>query len=159
MQRLARTLSYGLAAVSGAALIAVMALMFVDVIGRYLFNNPLTAAVELIELLMGLALCFGFALTALRRGHIRVDLVTQLAPRPVQRLLDWVSDATTLAFFVVVCWKLFQKAGQTFSDGIFTQIVGMPVFPVVYLMSLAAAAAVVTCAVLLLKPSAGGPSA
>lgn len=159
MDRLARTLSYGLAAVSGAALIAVMALMFVDVVGRYLFNNPLTAAVELIELLMGLALCFGFAMTALRRGHIRVDLLTQLTPRRVHPALDWLSDATTLLFFAVVCWKLFQKAGQTLRDGIFTQIVGMPVFPVVYLMSLAAAAGVVVCAVMLLKPSAGGPSA
>ena len=143
MDRLARTLSYGLAAVSGAALIAVMALMFCDVVGRYVFSSPLPFAVELIELLMGLAICFGFALTSLRRGHIRVDLVTQMAPAPVQRAMDRLSDAATLAFFAVVAWKLMAKAGQTLADGIYTQILFFPVFPVVYLMALAAACAMV----------------
>lgn len=156
MQALARRLSYALATVSGVMLVLVMAIMFTDVVGRYVFNRPLTFAVELVELCMGLALCFGFALTTLSRGNIRVDIVLQATPPRLHPLFHWISDAATLLVFGLIAWKLFEKAGQTLRDGLYTQILFVPVFPVVYLMSLGAAATVVVALVLLLKPSTGG---
>ena len=102
MERFAQRLAHGLALASGLALLAVTAIMVVDATGRYFLGRPLTSAVELVELLMGLALCFGLALTTLARGHIRVDLLTQLAPRPLRRALDRLSDAASLAFLALV---------------------------------------------------------
>lgn len=159
MTSLVRRLSLFLAYIAGAMLVLVMAIMFVDVVGRYVFNSPLTFAVELVELCMGLAITFGFAVTTLHRGHIRVDLVTQVVPPVIRKVLDWLSDLATGVFFLIVAWKTFEKAGQTMRDGLFTQILFMPVHPVVYLMSLAAAAALVVAVVLLLKPSVGGENA
>ncbi len=156
METFARRLSAVLAGIAGAMLVIVMAIMFTDVLGRYLFRAPLTFAVELVELCMGLAITFGFALTTLHRGHIRVDLVTQVSPRPLRQVLDWLADAATLVFFALIAWKIFEKAWQTMGDGIFTQILKLPVYPVVFLMSFAAAAALVVATVLLIRPLAGG---
>ncbi len=155
MQRLVNRLSYGLAYVSGAALIAVTVLMSIDVAGRYLFSAPLTFAVETIELLMGLAITFGLAITTYRRGHVRVDLVTHVAPPKLKVFLDLLADLASIVVFALIAWKLFDKAGQTLRDGLYTQILSLPVYPVVYLMSAGAAVALLAAAVLVFR---GGPS-
>lgn len=154
MHKFVKRLSYGLAFASGAALVGVTILMFIDVIGRYVFGSPLTFAVETIELLMGLTIAFGLAITTYRRGHIRVDLLLQFAPARIRKLLDLLSDLASIAFFALIAWKLFDKAGQSMRDGLYTQILSMPIFPVIYLMSAGAAAALVTAAVLVVsRPS------
>ena len=155
MQRLVNRLSYGLAYASGAALIAVTVLMSIDVAGRYLFSAPLTFAVETIELLMGLAITFGLAITTYRRGHVRVDLVTHVAPPKLKVFLDFLADLASIVVFALIAWKLFDKAGQTLRDGLYTQILSLPVYPVVYLMSAGAAVALLAAAVLVFR---GGPS-
>ena len=152
MHTILNKIAHGAAFVSGAALVLVMSLMFVDVIGRYGFNSPLPFAVELVELLMGLAITFGFAITTLHRGHIRVDLVLHSSPRPLRRILNLLADLGSCVFFALVAWKLFEKAGQTLSDGIITQILELPVGPIVYLMSFASALALVVAVVMLLQP-------
>ncbi|MFZ7092209.1 TRAP transporter small permease [Primorskyibacter sp. 2E233] len=155
MQSFIRRLSYGMAYLSGGLLLLVAGIMFVDVIGRYVFNAPLTFSVELVQLLMGLAIAFGLALTTLRREHIRVDLVTQISPPWLRRVLDLLADLAGLMFFGLVAWKMFDKALQTMSDGLFTQILSLPVYPVVTVMCLAAAIAFVVAALLILRPQAG----
>ena len=107
MQTFVKRIALGAAFVSGAAFVGLMTLMFVDVIGRYLFNSPLPFAVEVIQLLMGLAIAFGLAITTWHRGHIRVDLVLHSSPAPLRRLLDRLADLTSLVFFALVSWKLF----------------------------------------------------
>lgn len=47
-------LSLVLVIIAGASLVLLSLLVFVDVVGRYLFNNPLPFAVELIELLVAI---------------------------------------------------------------------------------------------------------
>lgn len=154
MQRLVNRLSYGLAYISGAAFIAVTVLMTIDVAGRYLFSAPLTFAVETIELLMGLAITFGLAITTYRRGHIRVDLITHVAPPKLKVFLDLLADLASIVVFALIAWKLFDKAGQSLRDGLYTQILSLPIYPVVYLMSAGAAAALLAAAVLVFR---GGP--
>lgn len=154
MEKIIERIVVGLAMVSGFALLLVMTIMFCDVIGRYVFNSPLTFAVELIELLMGLAICFGLALTTYQREHIRVDLLTHARSAIFRRVLDILADIASILFFALIAWKLFQKANQTLSDGLFTQILSMPVFPVVYLMSLASLAALLAAIFLFFRPAA-----
>lgn len=153
MQNLINKIALAAAFVSGVAFVLIMALMFADVIGRYVFSSPLPFAVELIQLWMGLAITFGLAITTWHRGHIRVDLVLHSSPRPVRLVLDWLADLTSLVFFALVAWKLFEKAGQTLGDGIFTQILELPVAPVVFLMSFAAALALVVAIAMLFLPT------
>jgi len=155
MNALIRMLSIGMALIAGSLLLLVTGIMFVDVIGRYLFNSPLAFAVELVELCMGLVITFALALTTLRREHIRVDLLTQVVPPLARRALNLLADVATLIFMALIAWKMFEKAGQTMGDGIFTQILGLSVYPVVYLMSFAGAVTFAVAAWLLVRPDAG----
>ena len=58
MENLLKTLSKVLASFACIVLLAVMLITFVDVVGRYFFNSPITFAVEMIQLGMGLLVLF-----------------------------------------------------------------------------------------------------
>jgi TRAP-type C4-dicarboxylate transport system permease small subunit len=74
-----KRISNVLAGFACVVLVGVMMITFVDVVGRYFFNAPITFAVELIQLGVGLLVLFGLALTTLERGHIAVDILETVA--------------------------------------------------------------------------------
>lgn len=123
-----------LALTSGVMFMVIMTLMFIDVMGRYLFGAPLTFAVEAVELLMGVAIAFGLALTTLNRGHITVDFLTHVNSRPLQTVLAVFSDILTFVFFAFAAWQLLRKTISNYHDGFYTQILEFPIYPSTFLM-------------------------
>ena len=136
-------------------LLAVMAITFVDVLGRYFFNAPITFAVELIQLGMGLLVLFGLAITTLQRGHIAVDLVENLVPESIGKLLAAIAALYGLAFIGLIAWRLWDRAFKFMDDGLATDILFLPVWPVVLLMALAAGVAAVVAFIQVVSPSTG----
>jgi len=123
-----------LALTSGVMFMVIMTLMFIDVMGRYLFGAPLTFAVEAVELLMGVAIAFGLALTTLSRGHITVDFLNHVNNRPLQTVLSVFSDILTFVFFAFAAWQLLRKTISHYHDGFYTQILEFPIYPSTFLM-------------------------
>lgn len=147
-------LSNILAAVACAALVAVMLVTFVDVIGRYFFAAPLTYAVELIRLGVGVAVLGGLAMTTLQRGHIAVDLVERLVPQTIQRLLVALAGMCGAVFIGLIAWQLFNRAMDFRAQGLATDILFLPVWPVVLFMSLAATVAALVALWQVMRPAA-----
>ena len=103
--RLSRWLSNLIAAVAGLGLLALMAVMASDVIGRYFFRHPLPGAYELVEYLMAVFVPCCVAYSAERRCHVGVDiLVERLAPR-TRLLVDIVTQAITIVLAGVVVYQ------------------------------------------------------
>jgi TRAP-type C4-dicarboxylate transport system permease small subunit len=138
---------------AGAACICLVFLMlvtFVDVVGRY-FNAPLTFAVELTELGMGLLVFFGLAMVTMNRGHIGVDLVESVAPDQINALLKRIASLAGVLFIGLMAWRLADRASNFMSDGLATQTLFLPVYPVVFLMAAAAGIATLVALVQLVK--------
>ena len=122
---------------SGACLLVIMLIMFVDVIGRYLFGMPLTFSVELVELLMGCVITFSLAYTTIVRGHIQVDILNQFIGQMPKQVLLILTDFATMCFLLAASWQLLRKAKSNMSDGSYTQILEWSAHPWLYLMSAA----------------------
>ncbi len=141
---------------AGAAslfLLGLMLITFADVIGRYFFDAPLVFTVEVVELGMGLMIFFGLALTTLKRGHIAVDLITGITPEKLHVLLVSFATLVTVIFMSLVTWRLWDRAENFWSDGLATQILFLPVAPVVFLMAIAGGVTTVLAIYLLFHPS------
>ncbi len=141
---------------AGAASIFLLALMlitFVDVVGRYFFDAPLVFTVEVIELGMGLMIFFGLALTTLKGGHIAVDLISGFVPRFVRLWLVSFSTLITVAFIGLMSWRLWDRALNFWDDGLATQILFLPVAPVVFLMAIAGGVTTVFAVYMLVHPT------
>jgi TRAP-type C4-dicarboxylate transport system permease small subunit len=76
-----------------------------DVIGRYVFNRPITGALEIGQILMGGVVLFGWAYTQARRGHIRVEIVIARLPPRLRAILDFATLLLALALFSLIMWQ------------------------------------------------------
>ena len=153
MDNLLKQISTVLAGFACIVLLGVMAVTFVDVVGRYFFNSPITFAVELIQLGMGLLVLFGLAITTLQRGHIAVDIIENLVPESVAKLFAAIAALSGLAFIGLIAWRLWDRAFKFMGDGLATDVLFLPVWPVVLLMAFAASVAALVALVQLIKPS------
>jgi TRAP-type transport system small permease protein len=91
-------------------LFAMMALTFVDVLGRYLFNRPLPGAYEMVAFMMPLMIFAALPVVCYREGHVTVDLlegVTPMAWRPVQGAAVSLLGSAVVG---VLAWRLFLQA-------------------------------------------------
>lgn len=144
-----RVISTVLTTVAALCLLALMALTFADVVGREFFNKPLTFSVELTKLAMGLIVCLAFGTTTVSARHISVDLIQSFVGKRVSGLLQRLSSLLLMLFFGVLAWGLLGKAQQFASDGLATQVLFLPIAPVVYAMSAACLAAAAIAAVMI----------
>jgi TRAP-type C4-dicarboxylate transport system permease small subunit len=104
--------------VAALFLAAMMLLTVADVALRAFLNRPIAGVYELIEL--GLACTVFVALPAvfLRDEHLVVDVVDQLAPPRLVRVLDLIGAAVSLAVLGVMLWRMVPLARdmQEFGD-------------------------------------------
>jgi TRAP-type C4-dicarboxylate transport system permease small subunit len=154
MEKLMVRIARAMALIAGLFLLIIMSIMVVDVVGRYFLNAPLTYSVELVELGMGLFVLFGLAETTLRRGHISVDILNVGIIGPIaDKAFRIVADFAGIVFMGVIAWRLLLHGFRVYDDGLFTQVLELPTFPVVFLMFGAAVVATATAVVLLIKPN------
>ena len=143
-----RVISTAITTIAAICLLALMALTFADVIGREFFNKPLTFSVELTKLAMGLIVCLAFGTTTVSARHISVDLIQSFVGKKIYSWMLRFSSLLLMIFFGVLAYGLFGKAQQFAGDGLATQVLFLPVAPVVYAMSLASLAAAGIAAVM-----------
>jgi len=153
MYKLAEKISKWAAAVASVFLLFVMVMTFVDVVGRYAFNSPLIFGVELTEQAMGLTILLGLTLTTFRRDHISVDLLPPLLPLPIQNLLKRFSALTGVFFLGLIAWNFWRKVFVQNSDGLVTQILAIPVYPITAIMAVGATFSALLCLYFVFVPN------
>lgn len=82
------------------AIVAMMIHISIDVISRNLFNSPLTGTVTIVSSYYMVICAFAsLALAERHKGHIEVEVFTELLPRNVQyHLAGWLYPISILAF-------------------------------------------------------------
>lgn len=144
---------------AGAALFAIMALTFFDVLGRKFLSHSIPGSLELTELLM-VVVIFGALPAVSRRGeHVQFDSLDAWLPplvRAVQQVLVAVAAA---ALLFALAWIMWGTGGQFAESGETTAMIGIPKSPFIYAMAvLCAIAALMHTAVLAGDDAAAGPA-
>jgi TRAP-type C4-dicarboxylate transport system permease small subunit len=121
--------------VAAVALVGMVLLTCVDVIGRYVLNRPLTGAFELSEMAMGALVFASLPLVTLRRQHVTVDLFDRLLPASWRTAQDAVANLLAALCTGVVAWRLWVKAEDMMRTGETTATLHIPVYPLVYYMT------------------------
>jgi TRAP-type C4-dicarboxylate transport system permease small subunit len=121
--------------IAALALFAIMALTFVDVGGRKLFDSSLPGALELTELLMVAVIFAGLPLVSMQGEHVVFDSLDLLLPPWLKRLQQGLVDALCLAALAGLAWLMWVKAGQMGEFGDTTAQLKLPLSPFVHLMS------------------------
>jgi tripartite ATP-independent transporter DctM subunit len=89
----------------GVFLVAMMVITTLDVIGRYVFNRPVPGANELAEFLQVTVVYCGVAYTALKKGHVAVDVLFNRLSRRVQDFLFSFTSFVGTVLFGLIAWQ------------------------------------------------------
>ena len=152
MNKVLKVASASLTGIAFVVLLLVLAITFVDVVGRYFFNSPLTYSVELVQLGMGAIVLCGLPMTTMHRGHVSVDLVEHTLPKPMRSILQIFASFCTCFVLALFAWRLWERAIGFRSDGIGTDVLFLPIWPVVFLMAVAAGVAAIIAATQIMSP-------
>jgi C4-dicarboxylate transporter DctQ subunit len=99
--------------VGGAAFVGMTAMVFVNVVCRYLLNSPLPGSDELATLLFTWATFLGASIGVRRQLHLGIEFVTRLFPARARALCGLAVSLLMAAFAVLLLiygWKIMQTA-------------------------------------------------
>jgi len=114
----------------GAVLAALMTVIIVDVVGRYVFNSPLYGSLDLAVVLLVLTVACAIGYGGRTGAHVTADMVTTLVG-PKFEWLSGIGIKLIAAAVTAICsWRLF-VTGQTAARlGESTQLLNIPFSPV-----------------------------
>lgn len=125
--------------VGAILMFSMMALTFVDVWGRYIFDSPVPGGFEVTELMMATLIFAGLPLITLHDEHITVDLFEQFFPKSLLRWRDALIGVLCTVMLAVLSYRMWLKAEEQVEYGDRTAALYIPVAPVTYFMAVAAA--------------------
>lgn len=132
-----------------AFMLLIVGITFVDVLGRYVFDQPLRGSHEMVGLAMGVMIFAGLPIVTWRGEHISVGLFdTALSGWPV---VDWLRglavESVSFGALVFIAWRIWSMAADAVEYGDRLLYLKWPLAPALYgLMALAAFAAVLGAA-------------
>ena len=113
LDRLAGGLGATLKALSVALLASYFVLVLLQVFFRYVVNESLFWAEELVRGLMVWGVMISSALVAGSRGHIRVEVLELMLPPLGRRIVVWITDALCIAFSVLLLWAAIELMSRS----------------------------------------------
>lgn len=135
-----RRFEQALEAASAACLLALMLIVLVDVTGRDLLNHPLSAATEVLEIVVAAMVFLVYPILGFREKHITVDLV-QVGPVG-QRVQRFIGALFGVVAFAPIAWCVGKQVLRAMDYGEASPILGIPLADVLAGMSALAAVTV-----------------
>jgi TRAP-type C4-dicarboxylate transport system permease small subunit len=102
---------------SGAALFAIMALTFVDVLGRKLVSNSVPGSLEVTELLMVVVIFGALPLVSRRGEHVEFDSLDPYLPAWLRRAQAVLVHLICAAVLLGLGWLMWRTGGQFAETG------------------------------------------
>lgn len=117
-----------------AILLAMVLLMGVNVILRYLLGRPIKGSVELEEFMLVVLVFLGISYTALKKGHVRIDFLISRFPQKAQAAVNTITSLLSLALCSLIVWRSAIWAQHNLSHNIRSVVLHMPFFPFMYIV-------------------------
>jgi TRAP-type C4-dicarboxylate transport system permease small subunit len=122
--------------VAAVILVAMMFLAAMDVLLRYLFNRPISGAMELTEYMMVILVSLGLAYCAFVKGHVSVEVLTSRFSLKVQAILNCITYLLSFGFFSLITWQSIKYIRLMFKSHLISAVLHIPAFPFIAMLSL-----------------------
>ena len=121
----------------GSVVIALIMLLTVaDVVGRRVFNQPVTAAYEVNGLLLVIAVFFTIAHCQFLKGHVTIELVVSRLRQRTQDIIDSALYFFFLVTFGLITRQLWLHALKILKDNVTSGTIDLPVSPFAFVATL-----------------------
>lgn len=144
---------------ASCVLFLLMTATLVDVVGRYVFNAPLPAGYEMIQIGMALLVFLVLPIVTARDEQVRIDIFQALFPARLRPFVRLASQVVSLIVIAGFAWFLVQRAGTFAASGETTSNLRVPLAPLAMFVAVAWAVAGVIVAVRIVRWRAKGGAA
>lgn len=120
------------------ALFSMVALTFVDVIGRRLFDHPVFGAYDITEHQMAFIVFCGLPLVTAVGGHLTVDLFDGIVDSPHMRWWRVVTETIMVIVFLVIGYMFFREASSAVAISAVSEELLIPRAPLYVFMGVSA---------------------
>lgn len=135
---LAETLSK-LALFLGMGWVMVMMLLTTfDVAGRTFFSSPIPGSIELGEFMLAIFGVLGMAYTHFAGANVKVTMLTDILPPRLRNFVECLTDLMALVIMAFLTWHGGVSAIEEMHAGTTTDNLGIPTFPIYWLLSIGA---------------------
>lgn len=146
LAHVAERLATVVAVVGGLLVLGVATLVTLSVLGRWLFNRPIPADFEFVEIGVGIAVFAFLSYTQMRSGHIAVDTFTQRLPARMNAVIDGIWALILCAFLGLFAWGLASGALEARAYNETLVQLPWPIWPVYAVASFLCALACISAA-------------
>ncbi|MGR3507302.1 MAG: TRAP transporter small permease subunit [Paracoccaceae bacterium] len=112
-----RTANRWIALLCGTVLLAAVALIMTEVLGRQFPAMRVGGADELSGYVMAAIATWGFSYALVERAHVRIDLIHSRLPVAGRAVLDIVAMASVLLVAVLVAWHAYDVLAKSLARG------------------------------------------
>jgi TRAP-type C4-dicarboxylate transport system permease small subunit len=128
-ERATSMITRGIALIGLALLLLIASATVLDVLLRWLFNNPIVGLADTYSLFMSMILASCFPLCIYNRGNVTIRFLgNALGPR-VRNILDAFGNLITMIVFALMAWQFWLYTDQIVLDGESTWVLSWPVSP------------------------------
>jgi TRAP-type C4-dicarboxylate transport system permease small subunit len=110
-------------------LFLLMSLGASEVIGRFVFNRPIVAVLELSQIMQAMMVFLAWAYTTAQRSHVRVEMFIRIFSPRFQAIQDFVTDIVVIALFALIAWKATEKAVFYWESNMQVDVLFIPLAP------------------------------
>jgi TRAP-type C4-dicarboxylate transport system permease small subunit len=151
-----RTLDILCGVLSAAALFAIMALTFFDVLGRKFADNSIPGSLEMTELLMVVVIFAALPLVSERGEHVVFDSMDPYVPGWLLRVQRAAINLICGVMLLLLAWLMWRTGGEFLASGETTAQLRILKAPFIYGMALFCAVTGLVHLVLTASPEADG---
>ena len=124
-----------------AAMVILFLLMVLgasEVIGRFFFNSPIVAVLELSQIMQAMIVFLAWAYTTAERSHVRVELFVRGFSSRLQAMLEFVIAILGVVLFGLIAWQAAKKAVFYWESNMQVDVLFIPLAPFQLFLSIGA---------------------
>lgn len=116
------------AILGGLVLYALALTVTASVVMRATGIGGISGDVELVKIACGYAACLFLPLCQFRKGHVTVDLFSNMFPQSIQNFLEVLWEIIFALFWLLLAWRLFLGGMEIYEYEDRTQLLEIPVW-------------------------------
>jgi TRAP-type C4-dicarboxylate transport system permease small subunit len=140
--------------VAATALVILMMVTVLDVFMRYVFNRPIRASLDTVEVMLLVFVFNGMAAAFFGRRHIVIDLLDGVFGVRMTGALIRIADILSVLCVGLLMWAMLLPATQAYQYGDAKMELPIPIY-VLWIVALASFAGTLFCALVVLLAKAG----
>jgi TRAP-type C4-dicarboxylate transport system permease small subunit len=136
VQKILDAITAGVSWVGAGALVLMVLIVVANVVGRYLFRNPVLGAVEMVGLLTVILVFCVLAFTESNGAHIVVDIFVSRLHGRTKAILASMMSLLGAVFFIIMAWQGWDMMLSNLSPFVrVTGVLSIPFAPFMLIMA------------------------